>query len=199
MLFIPEVAARIEEHLYDTGVPTKVYCLSPSGEMQFAVVFPMGREFDLHEGLASAQAELAPLVGQLDISPRTVLKHFAYDLFATIPRPQGVFISTNVVNLPRPRSVMRKVRVLQIGASGMRPKFSEREVEALGYDLDMVLISHDQSAVANILPQMRDCVHAFNMDSRFIQIGRLRWAWTQSRMVVGDAQLSYQELGVGAS
>jgi hypothetical protein len=198
-LFFPEFAALIEDYLSEAGIPAHVYDLydlSDEGELNFGVAFPMGREFDLQMNLRQAQQDLSPLVGVVRFVPRTVLAYFAYDLFGNVPKPEGVGLSTNVVNLRDPDETSVDVDIRRVIGGRPVPNGSRRNAVALSYHIDAILISHTEDMTSGVPEALMDAAVASNRNSRYLRIGRLRWAWTRSRLVQAKPSLDFHELAV---
>lgn len=189
MITYPSMAQAIEQLYSQRGLATRVILNNPVGESEHQLIFPFGREQEAHQHLVDANRLLTELLNLAEarLTPRTVLFHFAYELFAGVRLPRQVFRSVNVRNLHDPHVETRAFKATKLAPSAhLRPSW---RAAVLHYYLDVILISANRGDAASVVDGLQQAVNVFNGDSEFIKVGKLRWGWSESRVVTAFPSL----------
>lgn len=170
-----------------SGVP--VYCSVPDASpylgRQVRIVFPMEAEIRVQKALRQSWDDLSALVPQQYRKRRWILRlyHLAHERFAVLSSEEdGFFVSTNIQNLNDPLK---------------KPLGS---LVQMTYNVDAIVVAvrRGPADMQEFGERIREIATAFNDESRYLRIGQLRCAFTDSRFVAPGVQLRFQPLTLSA-
>lgn len=184
MILVENFNERIENIFSREGLAIRCIFLSPSEDSPVELIFPIGREAELFRIASKHGSHLEYYISSTKrLLPRTVLFHFAYEIFGSISLPTGYFVSSNLTNLKDP--TLSTINVLEVKS----PMSTENwKAQVLGYSVDLVLVGPpNPEIIQKVSAEALMNATNLNAQSRFLKISKLRLAQAPNRFTSRSA------------